>query len=309
MANLPFDIANFNLTNFANIYPDIMDSTPTYVSYQYKDENGNILTKDIANRGKFKQQLWDDVGGALGQLNLYFHVDAENGDDNNDGSSASPFKTIRKACNRIASKGSIYLAGNSDFIIDDDIDIANKYIRIVGSLLPTDTKPIIKNTSYTDNVGNATYGFIMQNSYLCFYTTTIQTANYTDSSQGNSYFQGIIKRKDGGGLGCVFCNSTTIKIGDTPFLRKSSRSFVDLIIDFRNRYYDEDYTIEQNGENVNGLLLTNEGSATFNFNFIGTVGKDKDGNDIVLKNLIIGIVKDADSGNPINVLSNINFSS
>jgi hypothetical protein len=109
---LPFDIANFNLVNFANAYNDLFDSTPKDVQVQLKDSNGNIVTKTVANRGKFKQQLWDDVGGALGQFNKTFYVDADNGDDNNDGSSATPFQTIEKALKSILVKGTIVL--NSD---------------------------------------------------------------------------------------------------------------------------------------------------------------------------------------------------
>jgi len=110
MAN-PFDIANFNLTNFANIYPDVMDSDPKTVEYTYKDANGNIKTKNVENRGLFKKHIWDDVGGALGQFDRTFYVDAENGDDNNDGSSSNPFKTIEKAANAspIGARTVIYL--------------------------------------------------------------------------------------------------------------------------------------------------------------------------------------------------------
>ena len=242
-------------------------------------------------------------------MNITFYVDAENGDDNNDGSETSPFKSIKRACDATTSKSVIILLGNSDFIIYSDIDIGNKYITLYGGALPTDTKPIIKNTSYTDSYGNTTYGFLMQNSYLIMQKVTIQTANYADNDSGDSYYQGFVKRRYGGYLGFVFVNSSTIKIGDTPFLRKSSRSFVNLTIDYRNSHYDEDYTIEQNGENVNGLLLNSENNSIFNLNISScSFGTDKDGNNIVLEDLISGIAKDADSGNPYNMISNVNFS-
>jgi len=114
---LPFDIANFNLTNFAGAYNDLFDSTPADVSIQVKDSSGNITTKTVANRGKFKQQLWDDVGGALGQFDRTFYIDADNGNDNNDGSSGSPFKTLAKALNSVpmGGRGTIkFIGGDSD---------------------------------------------------------------------------------------------------------------------------------------------------------------------------------------------------
>ena len=104
MANLPFDIANFNLTNFANIYPDLMDSTPQDVTYQYKDSNGNILTKTIANRGKFQDYVWSDAKSALYKV---YYVDPVNGDDGNDGlSTSTAFATLKQGysgdkCGRI----------------------------------------------------------------------------------------------------------------------------------------------------------------------------------------------------------------
>ena len=132
MANLPFDNANFNLTNFANIYPDIMDSTPKTIEYQYKDANGNIQTNSIANRGEIKQQLWDDVGGALGQFNRTFYIDAVNGDDNNTGTGNAPFKTLKKAVDSVPIGGYAVITLLNDVDLFENISCSNK--KIVVSL-------------------------------------------------------------------------------------------------------------------------------------------------------------------------------
>jgi hypothetical protein len=132
---MSFDIANFNLLNWANATPDLYDSTPKDVQIQLKDSNGNITTKTVANRGKFKQQLWDDVGGALGQFDRTFYVDAVNGDDNNDGSSGHPFKTIKKAVDSvpIGGLGKIYLTEGQIFNIPSTINVDFKKIYIYGA--------------------------------------------------------------------------------------------------------------------------------------------------------------------------------
>ena len=120
MAN-PFDIANFNLVNFAQILPDLLDSDPKTVEYIFKDLNGNLQTKNIENRGLFKKHIWDDVGSALGQFSRTFYVDAVNGDDNNDGSSTRPFKTFTKAYNSIPYSGFGEIIFTSDYVFEHSL--------------------------------------------------------------------------------------------------------------------------------------------------------------------------------------------
>ncbi len=49
----PFEQANFNLTQFAKAHIDLWDSTPKTISLQQKNENGEIETVEIKNRGEF----------------------------------------------------------------------------------------------------------------------------------------------------------------------------------------------------------------------------------------------------------------
>ena len=60
---LPFDVASFNLIEFANIYSDFIDTNnPKTIQVQLKDNNGNIVTKNIDNVGKIKAKFdsWRD---------------------------------------------------------------------------------------------------------------------------------------------------------------------------------------------------------------------------------------------------------
>ena len=310
MANLPFDIANFNLINFANIYPDVMDSTPKTIEYQYKDANGDIQTKAIANRGEFKQQLWDDVGGALGQFNRTFYVDAENGNDNNTGSSSAPFKTIKKAVDSVpvGGYGVIYLSTDNN-IIDNDIVMINKTIIIKGDLIDANsTNPAIKNVCYADSFGNATYGFIMTNSYLEFANLTIKTSDYVDSSKNESFFVGLIKRYDTQSKNKVILNQSSVLIGDTDFIRLSDRQDTNLQVyshDYKHSVTDK--TIDCVGANNNGYLINNEkGALILSAASIALGTKNDNSTSLAWTDLVTGIVKDA-NGVVLNVLSNINF--
>ena len=129
MAN--FDIASFNLINWANATPDLYDSAPKNVEIVQKDANGNLFTKSIANRGMFKQQLWDDVGGAVGQFNRTFYVDAVNGDDNNTGTSNSPLKTLDRAVQLTPVMGRVSINLLNDYTITTrDLYWGNKDINL-----------------------------------------------------------------------------------------------------------------------------------------------------------------------------------
>ena len=63
-----------------------------------------------------------------------FYVDATNGDDNNNGSSTNPFKTIKKACDSVpvGGVGLIYLINGQTYNmpIDKDIMLKNKIIEV-----------------------------------------------------------------------------------------------------------------------------------------------------------------------------------
>jgi len=303
MAITPFEQANFNLLSFADTYNDIFDSTAKDVQIELKDSNGNIYTKTVANRGKFKQQLWDDVGGALGQFKRTFYVDATNGDDNNDGSNAHPFKTLKKACDSvpIGGYGSITLAQNQTHFIDSEIYLHNKYIAIFA------TNSIIENTAYvyTSNGTDytATYGFAPVMSLIFFYKGTIRTANLLTDANGNvlpsTTLQGIVKRHDDV-RAFVKTFSTDIELGDTDFIRRASGSnAVDL------HMYSG--SVNRVGANQDGYLISNEaGDFRFSAMYV-SLGTERDGTtDLTWDSIISGIVKDA-NGVPRNIISNIVF--
>ena len=313
----PFDIANFNLTNFADNYNNIFDSTPADVNINVKDSNGNITTKTVANRGKFKQQLWDDVGGALGQFNRTFYVDAVNGDDNNIGNNSSaPFKTIKKAVDSVpvGGIGRIYLIGSGDndnpttfTFLSGNVNITRKNITILsyneGCLL----KPYITNSStynYVHGFDIGSYGF------LYIYTNanlTIETALKSDSSLNfHWYSSGFINVK---GAGSVYiggypvandvrilndgCNLINICVRDTNGgFASISSAYAKYIFDSTtpNAYI---FSVYSSAGNI--------AFAAYNVLLVDTAG-----DNVAYKDACSGIVKDA-NGVPRNIISNIVF--
>ena len=305
MAN--FDIASFNLLNWANSVADLYDSTPKDVEITQKDDNGNLFTKTIANRGKFKQELWDDVGNALGQFSRTFYVDTINGDDNNSGTSDSPFKTIQKACDSvpIGGFGRIYLKTDSN-IVDTDINLINKTIIINGMNIDSNSNtPAIKNTCYSDN---SSYGFIMKNSYLILESVTIQTADYVDSSNVESPYAGFIKWVNEGGKNKVALLKASVLIGDTDFIKLLDRGDINLLV----FYYDANHSVTDKsidcvGANNNGFLISNSSGTMLLSTSAYQLGTKNDGStNLTWSDLVSGIIKDA-NGVPRNIISNIIF--
>ena len=303
-----------NNTNAASVFRKMYDlhynPNPLDVPFEYIDENGNKVTTTIKNQAGFRKKVWDDVGAALGQFNRTFYVDAENGDDNNSGASDSPFKTIKKAVDSVpvGGVGYIYLKTDNN-IIDTDIDLINKTIIIDGINIDSSSNtPAIKNTCYTDDYGNATHGFIMLNSYLEFANLTIQTADYVDNDKNESYYAGLIKRRNTQSKNKVILNQASVLIGDTDFIRLSDRQDINLqVYYFDSKHSVTDKSIDCVGANTDGYLVNNEGGTMILSTSSIALGTKNDGStDLTWSDLVSGIVKDS-NGVPRNIISNIIF--
>jgi len=269
------------------------------------------LNGDSTQRFKIANAVDVDDALAKGQfnslinsaMNQIFYVDATNGDDNNDGSNAHPFKTIKKACDSVpvSGYGNIQLAKNQTYFIDSDIYFHNKYIIINVS------NSIIENTAYvyTHNGTDytATYGFAPTMSSILFLGGTIRTANLLTDANGNvlpsAIWQGIIKRNDHA-RAFVQTYETNIELGDTDFIRRAYGSnTVDLFMYLGS--------VNRVGANQDGCLIHNE-TGDFRFSSCcASLGTERDGStDLTWNSIISGIVKDS-NGVPRNIISNIVF--
>ena len=320
MAN--FDIASFNLLNWANSVADLYDSTPKDVEITQKDNNGNLITKTIANRGKFKQELWDDVGSALGQFNRTFYVDAENGDDNNNGDSNHPFKTIGKALDSIPTGGfgSINIIGVYDFGDNQYQTGDNKIINIrIGN------NAQLKNTP-SDDGSYVSYGGIVLGSNIAVRLsiensdgddnelTKIHQPNINSNnsvrpdrqgmfgfdswSSGNAYLA-IITR--------VYDNNTKILNveNSTLIYRKNWSANKGGTFGFSISGHNTGSIVIDSGNNAKLAILDNV-ATTFNWSPTGYGVKNANGDDITIQSVISGITKDSNNV-PLSIVSNVNF--
>ena len=284
MAN--FDIASFNLINWANAAADLYDSTPKDVEITQKDETGALFTKTIANRGKFKQQLWDDVGAALGQFNRTFYIDAVNGDDNNDGSSANPFKTFDKFLS-IKIPGAAYIIYIKEGQVFEHTVYRNLlsnsvYIGRWGNTSDvSNPKIIFKN----DDI-QGTHRIGCFNSRLVFYRVDIESES--NSNVVSNPAKGCFNL-DFSSLGFIICNinlssdgASFLAISDGYYSAFSAVSF----------YYSNITT-------GSGYVYRLKDNAAGSLKQAGTSIDDS-------TKWVSGIIKDA-NGVPRNILSNIVF--
>ena len=308
-----------NNTNAANVFRKMYDlhynPNPLDVPFEYIDENGNKVTTTIKNVAGFRKRVWDDVGGALGQFNRIFYVDV-NGDDNNTGSSDSPFKTIKKAINSVpvGGYGKILLKNNQEHIIADgdnyeDIVIQNRNIIIAPSETVTDDNPnpIIKFDAYLhpDCPDNTSILKRLEIGYRTFFTMTHIDLKYPDPIDDDHPFSDWLFQSQpilfNGGIGFSYGN------GNCSIANADKLSLV-----FISRYHFNP-SISIYGSNMdlnsNSFVINNRSNSPFTF-FGGAYTATENGGDdnLYLTKTIKNIVKDADSGNPINVISNINFS-
>ena len=168
-------------TNAANIFRKMYDlhynPKPLDVELPYIDENGNLLIAKQMNNAKFRKRVWDDVGGALGQFNRTFYVDVVNGDDNNTGTSDSPFKTIKKAVD------SVPVGGNGIIILLNDYDLSNE----ASNIYIKGKKILIRLNGYTLTKSDSRC-FVVTDffGYIKIYAGngTTSTINITDNTSG-----------------------------------------------------------------------------------------------------------------------------
>jgi len=292
-----FDIASFNLINWANATPELYDDNPQLVSIIQKDANGNLFIKQVKNRGLIKKELWDDVGGALGQFSRVFYVDQLNGNDSNEGIADAPFKTIKKAvyATPIAGACDILLIG--DYYLKASENRTNisggRKVRIFGAYTGNEKLTLEYDTQvcfalYTKSmltlgldieVKQTTGDNIIKNIVLTDEESFFQITNNKKATvnQGSTVNSNVIFTSDYVSL--TYCRRSTINYMNTDF----------------------------NTNSYNNIALMKIGfTARANIAFSNIDGNTADATNV--KPLMQGIVFDVDSGNPINLLCNLNLS-
>lgn len=111
-------------------YDMFYNPEPLDVQLPQINEEGELVTVTIPNMSKIMQE---NVGSVKHLMNSTVYVDAENGDDNNEGSEAAPFETIKKAIEESppGSERTIFLRENQTHPIANLVHVMNKSIRFV----------------------------------------------------------------------------------------------------------------------------------------------------------------------------------
>ncbi len=297
MAN--FDIASFNLLNWANSVVDLYDSTPKDVEITQKDTNGNLFTKTIANRGKFKKELWDDVGAAIGQMSRTFYVDTENGDDNNTGDSDHPFKTIQKAVNSVPNGGYGYINVSGDhnqtfYSKHKQIYINNggvwtipykSFCDVSGDILISNQGQIIVDNDNGSDSDNENYAGFLASNYEKFFLSeplNFVLVNYKTSNPVN-------------------ITSGRALVGSRAWGHQQ-RIAINVVV--TNLYCSDKFIVD--GKIFGAYNGANSFQWTNSSNDDSFSLEDSSGNAVDIKDTISGIIKDS-NGVPRNITSNIIF--
>lgn len=105
----------------------------------------------------------EEIDESTSLLYREFWVDATNGDDTNNGSELAPFATVKKAVDMvpIGGMGKIYLAINTTYVIDEDVEVLLKKIDLVYASPPPTAadRPLVLVTRYDNGSHNYAHGF------------------------------------------------------------------------------------------------------------------------------------------------------
>lgn len=272
------------------------------VQYQIYDPNGNLQTITVPNRAK----IVNDVPTILqSQMYKTVYVDQVNGNDNNDGSQARPFKTLQRAVDSVPDSGNGRIVLVSDYTADSDVYITGKRIELASDTL----RNINVVQRYLDG-GGTLYRIetflILSNSVLklsgSFKITSVDPngyKNYPLPSWGRGVFNvdryttaTIMKDEinhlefDGGGYSALF----GISWG----------GILNLILSQDSQHHDYASNMR--------LFIDLNRTSVLNFwyqSFDTSYVKDANGNYITdMKSVISPIVRDS-NGVPRNILSNI----
>ncbi len=264
-----------------------------------------------ADQAVFRQKVWDDVGGALGQFVKSIYVDAINGNDTNDGSYQKPFKTIKKACDSVAVGGyaDIKLIGSQTkedrvyYLVDEGIVLINKVITFHY----VDNKYVgLKFKCQNWDNFNVVMGFNLVNSSLSFSTGN----NYLTLENAPKLLNDRAFRLDKSGIINIVKGTNSVAIGTYPktvdiYCKDGGSDIINVIgrdtmlgttgisLDFTKVHLDR---VEQENKfiKINSACLSFH---TYDVNFL-----DNDGYKPV-NGFIRGVVRDTNNV-PRNILSN-----
>ena len=238
------------------------------------------------------------------QFSQKFYVDAINGDDDNTGELFKPFKTIDKAVECVPIGGDVEIVLLTSYTGTFNARLKNIYLHI------TSGKTLTIPDGYKNYIGGCSIAVFNEGHIVIeggsntngdnsagFFVTNYEKGNRALATPTSFY---LINYKTS--------DPVTVEGGRYMFGSRDYGTNQNTMLNFTvyNAYCTGDITLDGK------LFLLNNGSGNFQWNNLANDNLsvvDSDGNAIDITTTVDGIVRDADSGNPLNLLSNINFSS
>jgi len=259
-----------NGQNLLTYAKNIFVGVPRTVSMTWYNADGTTTEYSSWNIPK----LFDDIKSlVLGQFNQTFYVDEVNGDDSNSGISSAPLKNIHTAFSKIPNGGKAVIILLSDCSYSQDV---SKYGIIAEVRLNGHKLSLVKTYAEGKAILFSLIGYG-------------NTVYFTGQTQAGSALELPALGSD-----------TLFSTGHSVFIKSKG------ILEPEFSFVHFGYGVElvDNGD----FYISTCAGSTCVFSVAGCTFTQNNGSrDWV--DLVSGVIRDADSGNPINLLSNLNFSS
>ena len=275
-----------NGKNLITYLKDMTVGNPRNVSMDWYNDDDSVTTYTNPNLPKVLEQV---AGNFKGYLYKTIYIDAVNGDDANSGlSTSSPVKTFGRALElKAVTGGYTYIKLLSDITLKASEKTYIHLSKVIVDSTDTNTKTI----TFDVDVNTACLYVKSSSSFLTTPNIVLKTKNTTGST---NLVVAISVDEDA----YVQTSNSKLDIGDNTALFNVRGSKI------RVYFSGNNHTIGNNA-----FLIKVSYTADLQFFY----GDGKINGDTIttslLSNYINGIIRDGDSGNPINVLANVNLSS
>jgi len=272
------------------------DTVPRDVSVAFM-VNGQLESYAYGNLKK----MWDTVPSVVAaELSKNFLVDSVNGDDNNVGSAASPFKTLEKAFSKVLENGKskLYLKYGGEYLVSKDLGKSAAVIEIAAYGDSTLPKPIIKSLSYVhSSFPDRTLLYTITASVsgsLFFESINFKHESEIDNKPfpANNFGSCQILLNGASFVSLNNCEGNIGGVGNMDFIT-ISHYFTNVSVNFHNSNFIL-------GDN---FLVNNRSQAPLSYMFFS--GSIAANNSTLMQQ--IKFIARTSSGRALNVISNLNF--
>lgn len=290
-----------------NFIPAFFSSTAQDVTVTWPNEDESTTTQTHPNLAKWMQSV---SGAVKGEMSPTYYVDPTNGNNNNSGKiTGAPLASIREAVMRVPNGASAVIAIKSGetIVIGDGAELLNTTIAnksITFTKYDGEDPYTITWKALNDGTNNYVSNYIViKNAFVYFAYARIITPQKIDAGDGWKPYGLILC--DIGSCDIALRHTVVKAVGGANLVRDGGWGSVgatDINLGVGNSC-----EIVIDADNKKKLLVLQRATASFAFTS-GTSLKYEDGTGAAIRDMIGGIVYDADSGNPVNITSNNNLS-